>query len=78
MDPRVKPAGDGSLRGARLPITRLAPSALATLSPQGGERVQTESAARSLHSTRAHSIICITGRPSARARRRQRWRGRCA
>src|SRR5262249_13991579 len=44
MDPRVKPAGDGSLRGARLPLTRLAPSALATPLParrgEGADRVR--------------------------------------
>src|SRR5215470_17728946 len=67
MDPRVKPAGDGRLRGARLPLTRLAPSALATLSPQGGERVQTEFAARPLHSTRTHRSICITTLPQGRS-----------
>jgi hypothetical protein len=39
MDPRVKPAGDGEL-AAPLPLTRLALSALATLSPQNcGESV---------------------------------------
>ena len=39
MDPRVKPAGDERRGGAWLPLTRLAPSALATLSPLRGARV---------------------------------------
>jgi len=80
MDPRVngvpadnvggapRPAGDGRLRGARPPLTRLALSALAALSPQGGERVQTEFAARadSLH-TNSIICICITTLPQGRS-----------
>jgi hypothetical protein len=65
----VKPAGDGKLRGARLPLTRLAPSALATLSPQGGEREQTEFAARadSLRTNTGIICICITTLPQGRS-----------
>jgi hypothetical protein len=68
MDPRVKPAGDGRLHGARLPLTRLALSALATLSPRSGERAQTEFAARadSLH-TNGIICICITTLPQGRS-----------
>src|SRR5262245_16413281 len=80
MDPRVKPAGDGRLHGARLPLTRLAPIArrrrartrlwaLATLSPQRrGEGADRVSRSFSCIFTR----IGLIARPSARARRRRR------
>src|SRR5262245_9378933 len=72
MDPRVRPAGDGSLAWRETPpLTRLALSALATLSPQNcGEREETGFAACAdfiSHEFGLAEIACID--PSSPARR---------